>query len=36
MDADFPEEMCLIIKDAIPTIEAAELLVLLASDWARH
>ena len=31
-DADFPEELCLLIKDAIPTIEAAGLLVVLARD----
>jgi hypothetical protein len=36
-DADFPEELCLFIKDTIPTIEAAELLVVLshhpAKEW---
>lgn len=36
MDADFPEELCLFIKDSIPTINAAELLLFLASDPARH
>jgi hypothetical protein len=36
MDVDFPEELCLLIKDAIPTLDAAELLVLLAGDPARH
>ena len=36
MDVDFPEELCLFIKDTIPTLEAAELLVLLAGDPARH
>jgi hypothetical protein len=36
MDADFPEELCLFIQKTIPTIDAAELLVLLARDPARH
>jgi hypothetical protein len=36
MDADFPEELCLFIENTIPTIEAAELLVLLAGDPVRH
>jgi len=35
-DADFPEELCLLIKDTIPTIEAAELLVVLSRDPARQ
>ena len=36
MDVDFPEDLCLFIKDSITTIEAAELLVFLASDPTRH
>lgn len=36
MDADFPEELCLFIKETIPTLEAAELLVFLASESARY
>ena len=36
MDADFPEELCLFIQKTIPTIDAAELLVFLARDAARH
>jgi len=36
MDVDFPEELCLFIENTIPTIEAAELLVLLAGDPDRH
>jgi len=35
-DADFPEDLCLFISDAIPTIDAAQLLVLLAQDPIRH
>jgi hypothetical protein len=35
-DADFPEELCLLIKDTIPTIEAAELLIVLSLDPAKQ
>jgi hypothetical protein len=35
-DADFPEDLCLLIKDMISTLDAAELLLLLAGDPARH
>jgi hypothetical protein len=35
-DADFPEELCLLIKDTIPTIEAAELLVVFSLDPAKQ
>jgi hypothetical protein len=36
IDSDFPEELCLLIRDTIPTIEAAELLIVLCRDPARQ
>ena len=36
IDSDFPEELCLFIKDTIPTIETAELLVVLSRDPAKE
>lgn len=36
MDVDFPEELCIFIQHSIPTIEAAELLVMLSRDSSRQ
>jgi hypothetical protein len=36
MDVDFPEELCVFIQRTIPTIEAAELLVLLSRNPLRQ